>query len=96
MKNKIYQEFLKDLRKLRGQFFVSENGGIRAKAQYESSGYCPVAGVNVLRGGYNSAYAAHRVHPDLPSKIISAADNNRMTKIRKDLLTALGLKQRGK
>lgn len=87
-------QFLKELKKLKGKYYLQENYAIRAIDT--NTGYCPIAGVSKLHGGLPKAYVGAEklgLSPGLRDNIIEAADSVRFTKLKLRLMQALGIKK---
>ena len=96
-----YKQFYKELAALKGKYQLVHGGMIRSRSA--SVGYCPIAGVNMKRGGSNTAYDTDKSRFKLRlshhrcQQIMNAADRYELTpttqKIRTNLLKAMGLKE---
>ena len=90
-----YTAFLKELKQFRGLFRL-EGSFIRHKQRDSGKGYCPLAAVNVARGG-SDTYCVDFLPQRVCDTIACAADGEltsaRRRAIRKDLLRVLGLQE---
>ena len=91
-----YEQFLRELQRFKGRFYLTPKGCIRNKRL--SDGYCPIAAMEVARGGENTGYGSKvKLDTHIRARIMCAADNETRstTPTRKDLLRVLGLKEKG-
>jgi hypothetical protein len=94
-----YKQFYSELKKLKGQYKVDNAGMIRACDQ-RKTGYCPIVGLSLKKGGpnnYPDGARFLRLSENQMNTIVDAADNDLATTTRKsvrtNLLKTLGLKE---